>query len=172
MTGRYIIRVVKYFIQLMVILAVIIAILIVAKVVDSDISKIFVNGYDSLWQIALMMACFAAIYPRFGYGRRQAIVPGSDEEVEPVLRQVMEAHGYVEEGDSSHSLRMTGKAGMTGTDGMTGTGIRCFRKKSVTARLTRLWEDRISVERCATGFELEGISRDVVRLVNALRDRG
>ncbi len=157
MTGRYIIRAVKYFIQLMVILAVIIAILIVAKVVDSDISKIFVNGYDSLWQIALMMACFAAIYPRFGYGRRQAIVPGSDDEVEPVLRRVMEAHGYVEEGDSSHSLRMTG------------TEIRCFRKKSVTARLTRLWEDRISVERCATGFELEGISRDVVRLVNALR---
>ena len=149
---RYFIRAAKYFVQLMVILAVIIAILIVAKVVDSDISKIFVNGYDSLWQIALMMACFAAIYPRFGYGRRQAIVPGSDEEVEPVLRRVMEAHGYVE--------------------GPRSGDIRCFRKKSATARLTRLWEDRISVERCATGFELEGISRDVVRLVNSLRDRG
>jgi hypothetical protein len=154
---RYFIRAAKYFVQLMVILAVIIAILVVAKVVDSDISKIFVNGYDSLWQIALMMACFAAIYPRFGYGRRQAIVPGSDEEVEPVLRRVMEAHGYVEEGDSSHSLRMTDAR------------VRRFRKKSVADRVMRIWEDRITVERCATGFELEGISRDVVRLVNALR---
>ena len=70
---KYIIRSIKYFIQLMVILALIIAVLIVAKVVDSDISKIFVNGYDSLWQIALMMAAFAAIYPRFGYSKRQAV---------------------------------------------------------------------------------------------------
>ena len=77
---RYLIRSVKYFVQLMVILCLIIAILIVAKVVDADISRIFVNGYDSLWQIALLMAVFAAIYPRFGYARRQAIVPGSDEE--------------------------------------------------------------------------------------------
>ena len=90
---RYIVRAVKYFFQLMVILALIIAILVVAKVVDADISKIFVNGYDSLWQIALMMAAFAAIYPRFGYVRRQALVPGADEEVEPVLRRVMESHG-------------------------------------------------------------------------------
>ncbi|MBQ6556856.1 MAG: hypothetical protein IJL86_04860, partial [Bacteroidales bacterium] len=64
---RYFIRSVKYFVQLMVILTLIIVILVVAKVVDSDISKIFVNGYDSLWQIALLMAAFAAIYPRLGY---------------------------------------------------------------------------------------------------------
>ncbi|MBR4808789.1 MAG: hypothetical protein IK031_00735, partial [Bacteroidales bacterium] len=77
---KYLIRAVKYFVQLTVILSLIIAILIVAKVVDSDISKIFVNGYDSLWQIALMMAAFAAIYPSFGYGRRRVVVPGSDDE--------------------------------------------------------------------------------------------
>lgn len=157
---RYIVRAVKYFFQLMVILALIIAILVVAKVVDADISKLFVNGYDSLWQIALMMAAFAAIYPRFGYVRRQALVPGADEEVEPVLRQVMEAHGYVEE-----------PAGSSRPFGMTDASVRRFRKKSVADRLMRIWEDRITVERCATGFELEGISRDVVRLVNALRSQ-
>ncbi len=149
---RYFIRSVKYFVQLMVILVIIIAVLIVAKIVPGDISKIFVNGYNSLWQIALLMAAFAAIYPRFGYLRREAVVPGSDDEIEPVLRKVMEAHGYVEEPQ--------------GKD-----GVRAFRKKSVGDKLTRLWEDRISVTRCATGFELEGIGRDVTRLVNALRDR-
>lgn len=136
----------------MVILAIIIAVLVLAKVVDSDISKIFVNGYNSLWQIALMMAVFAAIYPRFGYLRREAVVPGSDEEVEPVLRRVMEAHGYVEEPGRKEDERS-------------------FRKKSVGDRLTRLWEDRICITRSATGFELEGIGRDVTRLCNALRDR-
>ena len=145
---RYFIRSVKYFVQLMVILVIIIAVLILAKVVPGDISEIFVNGYNSLWQIALLMAAFAAIYPRFGYIKREAVVPGSDEEVLSVLRRVMEAHGYVEEGSTL-----------------------CFRKKAAGDRLTRLWEDKITVERCAVGFELEGIGRDVTRLVNALRDR-
>ena len=147
---KYVVRALKYFIQLMVILSLIITILIVAKVVDSDISKIFVNGYDSLWQIALMMLAFAAIYPSFGYGRRRVVVPGADEEVMPVLDRVMNAHRYERE---------------QRTDGRI-----CYRKSSVADRILRLWEDRISVERLATGFELEGYNRDVVRLVNAIRD--
>ena len=148
---RYFIRSVKYFVQLMVILALIIAVLVLAKIVPGDISKVFVNGYDSLWQIALLMAAFAAIYPRFGYARRQAVVPGSDEEALPVLDSVMRAHGYEKE------QRTDGKL--------------CYRKKAVGDRLTRLWEDRITASRCVTGYELEGIGRDVIRILNALRDR-
>lgn len=147
---RYLIRSIKYFVQLMVILALIIAVLILAKVVDADISKVFVNGYDSLWQIALMMAVFAAIYPRFGYVKRQALVPGDDAEAEAVLRRVMEAHGYEREQRKD--------------------GVLCYRKRAAGDRLTRLWEDRITVSRIITGYELEGIGRDVLRLVNALRD--
>jgi len=147
---RYLIRAAKYFVQLLIILSLIIAILVVAKVVEADISQIFVNGYDSLWQIALLMAVFAAIYPRFGYVRRPALVPGSDEEAGAVLDRVMAAHGYERES------RKDGKLS--------------YRRRSVGDRLMRLWEDRISVERVATGYELEGIGRDVVRLVNALRD--
>ena len=157
---RYLIRSVKYFVQLMVILVVVIAILIVAKVVDSDISKIFVNGYDSLWQIAILMAVFAAIYPRFGYVRREVTVPGSDDEAEPILHSVMDAHGYVEESaDSSRSPGMTEKS------------FRSFRKKAAGDRLTRLWEDRITATRTAFGYELEGSGKDVARLCNAVRDK-
>ena len=146
----YLIRAVKYFVQLMVILTIIIAVLIVAKVVDSDISQIFVNGYDSLWQIALMMAAFAAIYPRFGYSRRQALLPGSDEETAPVLEKVMKAYGYEKEDRPD--------------------GVLAYRKRSGADRFMRLWEDRITVTRCATGYELEGANKDVVRLLNALRN--
>lgn len=148
---RYLVRSVKYFVQLMVILAIIIAVLILAKVVSADISQIFVNGYDSLWQIALLMAVFAAIYPRFGYTSRIAVVPGDDEEAGAVLQRVMAAHSYIEVPAAKPECR-------------------CFRKSSVGDRITRLWEDRITVSRVATGYELEGIGRDVVRLVNALRD--
>ena len=147
----YLIRAVKYFVQLLVILALVIAILIVAKVVDSDISQIFVNGYDSLWQIALLMAVFAAIYPKFGYASRQAIVPGSDEETMPMLERVMESYGYKRE---------------ERTD-----GVLAFRKAHIPDRVMRLWEDRITVTRFVSGYELEGANKDVVRIVNALRDR-
>lgn len=147
---RYFIRAAKYFVQLLVILTLIIAALMVAKIVDTDISKLFVNGYDSLWQIALLMAAFAAMYPRLGYARREAVLPGADDEVYPVLDRVMTAQGYVRESRSDGRL--------------------CYRKSSFGARLSRLWEDRITVDRIATGFGLEGYNRDVVRLVNALRD--
>ena len=146
---RYFIRAVKYFVQLMVILAIIIAILIVAKVVDSDISKIFVNGYDSLWQIALMMAAFAAIYPKFGYARRQAILPGSDEETAPVLEKVMNSFGYEKE--------------------RRGDGVLAYRKRGLADRLLRMWEDRITVTRFVSGYELEGPNKDIVRLINVIR---
>lgn len=147
---RYFIRAAKYFVQLLVILTLIIAALMVAKIVETDISKLFVNGYDSLWQIALLMAAFAAMYPRLGYARREAVLPGADDEVYPVLDRVMTAQGYVRESRSDGRL--------------------CYRKSSFGARLSRLWEDRITVDRIATGFGLEGYNRDVVRLVNALRD--
>ncbi len=147
---RYLIRAAKYFVQLLVILSLIIAILIVAKVVEADISQIFVNGYDSLWQIALLMAVFAAIYPRFGYAKRQAIVPGSDEEALPELERVMTALGYERE---------------QRTD-----GVLAFRKRSAGDRLMRLWEDRITVTRFISGFELEGPNKDIVRVINALRN--
>ncbi len=147
---KYAVRALKYFVQLLVILSLIIAILMVAKVVDTDISQLFVNGYDSLWQIALLMAAFAAMYPRLGYARREAVVPGSDDEVYPVLDRVMSAHGYAREKRSD--------------------GVVAYRKTGIGDRITRLWEDRITVTRVAAGFELEGLNRDAVRLVNALRD--
>lgn len=147
---KYIRRAAKYFVQLLVILSLIIAILMVAKIVDSDISQIFVNGYDSLWQIALLMAAFAVMYPRLGYARREAIIAGPDEEVYPVLDRVMTAHGYAREQRAD--------------------GLVCYRKAAFGDRLTRLWEDRITVDRIATGFGLEGYNRDVVRLVNGIRD--
>lgn len=147
---RYLIRAAKYFVQLLVILSLIIAILMVAKVVESDLSKIFVNGYDSLWQIAILMAVFSALFPRLGYARREAVIGGPDEEVYPVLERVMTAHGY------SREQRTDGKL--------------CYRKSAFGDRLTRLWEDRITVDRMATGFGLEGYNRDVVRLVNSIRD--
>ena len=113
---RYLIRAAKYFVQLMVILTLLIAILMVAKVADTDISRLFVNGYDSLWQIALLMAAFALLYPKLGYARREALAPGPDEHVEPLLEKVMTAHGYAREKRAAryHSATACYASGKTG----------------------------------------------------------
>lgn len=145
---KYFIRSVKYFFYLLVILAIIITILVLAGFVEADISKIFVNGYDSLWQICLIMAVFAAIYPRFGFSSRTAHVYGSPEDVRPLLLKVMDLHGYRLEKDSGDSLT--------------------FVKRSVISRLLKMWEDRITVSFDVAGLRLEGISKDLVRLVSGL----
>lgn len=145
---KYFIRSVKYFFYLLVILAVIITILVLAGFVEADISRIFVNGYDSLWQICLIMTVFAAIYPRFGFSSRTAHVYGSPEDVRPLLMKVMDLHGYRLEKDGGDCLT--------------------FVKRSVISRLLKMWEDRITVSFDVAGLKLEGISKDLVRLVSGL----
>lgn len=145
---KYFIRSVKYFFYLLVILAIIITALVLAGLVEADISRIFVNGYDSLWQICLIMAVFAAIYPRFGFSSRTAHIYGSPEDVRPLLMRVMELHGY----------RLEKEDGQTLT----------FVKRSVVSRILKMWEDRITVEPEAAGLRLEGITKDLVRLVSGL----
>ena len=92
---KYLVRALKYFVYLFIILALLIAVLVLTKVVDGNLSTMFVNGTDSLWQIALVMAVFALIYPRFGYSTLPLHMGGSTEEIAPVVKKAMDARGYV-----------------------------------------------------------------------------
>ena len=139
---KYFIRSVKYFFYLLVILAIIITALVLAGFVEADISKIFI------WQICLIMAVFAAIYPRFGFSSRTAHVYGSPEDVKPLVMRVMDLHGYRLEKEDAESMS--------------------FVKRSVISRLLKMWEDRITISYDVAGLRLEGISKDLVRLVSGL----
>ncbi len=141
---KYIMRSLKYFVYLVAILTLIIVILVKAGFVESDVSKIFVNGYDSLWQIALMMAVFAAIYPKFGFSTRTAHFYGTPQEADAALGEVMERLGYkLERQDGEDS---------------------CYVKRSPFSRLVKMYEDRITVRHIAAGLELEGLTKDTVRI--------
>ena len=48
---KYIIRSLKYYCYLILLLTLIILALVLTGFVEADLSKMFVNGYDSLWQI-------------------------------------------------------------------------------------------------------------------------
>ncbi len=145
---KYIVRAVKYFIYLIVLLTLIIAVMVLAGFVESDVSKIFVNGYDSLWQIGLLMAVFAVIYPRFGFSTRTAHFYGTPEEADAALRNVMDLHGYKLEKEED--------------------GVKCFIKRSPVSRLLKMYEDRIVVTHTAAGLEMEGLTKDMVRLASGI----
>ena len=148
---KYLIRALKQFVYLTVFLCLILFILVKAGLAQADISEMFVNGYDSIWQIALIIAAFAAVYPRLGYSSREVHAYGSDEELRPGLREVMEDRGYRLEKEDGETV--------------------CFVKRAPLTRLIKMWEDRITVTRTATGFSVEGLTKDVVRIVSALEYR-
>lgn len=145
---KYIVRSLKYFCYLMILLALIIAALVLTGFVEADLSKMFVNGYDSLWQIALIMLAFALLYPHFGFSSRMAHLGGSPEELRPDVMRVMERLGYRLESEQQ--------------------GEYAFLRRSGVSRALKMWEDRICIRPTAGGLEIEGLTRDLARIVSAL----
>lgn len=145
---KYIIRSIKYFLYLAFILIVVLYAMVAFKFTDGNIQTMFRNGYDSLWQIAGILAIFAATYPKFGYCTRKVIVGGSYSELRDAVVSVMERHKYRLEKEEGENMT--------------------FRLKSPVARIARVAEDRITLTRDISGFEIEGLTRDVVRLIQEL----
>lgn len=148
---KYLVRAAKYFIYLLVILTLVICALVAFKIVDSDISAMFVKGYDSLWQIAAVAAFFSLVYPRFGFTTRKALAPGAPEDTAPVVKAVMANHGY--ELEKAEGDNMT------------------FRKRSPIAKALKMWEDRVSFEKTIAGYNVEGLTKDLVRIISAVEAR-
>jgi len=145
---KYLIRSLKYFCYAVLLLVLIIGALVLTGFVEADLSRMFVNGYDSLWQIGLMLLFFALLYPHFGYSARTAHVYGSPEELRPVVSRVMESLGYRFEQEQE--------------------GRSSFRRRSALSRALKMWEDRITLSPTGAGLELEGLTRDLGRIVSAL----
>jgi len=148
---KYIVRVLKYYIYLAVLLVIFIGILMALGVVGTSIDEIFENGVDSLKYIALILLAFALIYPKLSFVKREAYVKGSYDEVRQGVLDVMQSKGYVLENEAAE--------------------IMVFRKSGWVSRLTRMFEDRISLTKIMTGFELEGYNKDLVRIISALEAR-
>lgn len=145
---RYIIRALKYFVYLSVILFAIITVLVAFGLVEKNIDSMFVNGKDSLWQIALIIAAFSAVYPRIGYSRRELTVPGEPSGVEAEIVRYMKERKY----------DLTSRS----------AGTMVFRKTNALVRTVKMCEDAISFERVLQGYILEGRTKDIVRIESGL----
>lgn len=147
---KYFIRAVKYFIYFTLLFILIMAILVLAGAAEGDISTMFRGGYSALWKIAIIFAVISAIYPSVGFIKKEALIPGSWEEDKDTIIDFMNKRGYKLESED--------------------TGLMTFRKTGVS-RFTRMFEDRITLTAKIGGVVMEGMRKDVIRLVMGLESR-
>lgn len=143
---RYIIRAVKYFIYICVIVVIILCALVLFKVVSPDINVMFTHGWKSVELIAAMFAAVSAFYPMFGYTKRLATVMGDLSDLRKDVLDYMQGKGYTLESEED--------------------GKMVFRSGSFMRRI--IWDDRITIEKGLGGFNVEGVSREVAKIVSAL----
>ena len=144
----YIRRALKYFIQTCLLLAVILAILMFSGMVSKDISVAFQHGWTSVWWILGLFAVMALVYPFFGYQKRMIHVKGDPALAKDGIVEALKIRGYVPESEKDGQL--------------------AFHLSSPVSRAFRMWEDRITLTPVLGGFEVEGLSRDLVRVVSSI----
>ena len=148
---KYIIRAAKYFLYIAVFLVILLVLLSLFNIIGGNVNEIFRNGTKSVWQIALLLVAFSALYPALSFGRRDAIVPGSYEQIRDGVVMLMEDRGYMLEREEGENM--------------------VFRFRSPVRRISHMFEDRITFTRSMSGFELEGYIKDIVRVISALEYR-
>ena len=144
---KYLVRALKYFVQISLIMTLIIIALMLSGLISKDINVAFQKGWTSVGYIALMFAGVSAFYPLFGYTKRRITAPGDPAEYHTLIREAFQDRGYIPDGEGA------------------------FRSASTWQRISRLWEDRITVTPILGGFELEGLGRDLVRVAGSIEHR-
>jgi hypothetical protein len=152
----YIRRALKYFIQICLLFGLIIGILMLSGMVSKDVSVAFQHGWTSVGWILGLFAAMSLAYPFFGYQKRKIQVKGDPALAKDGIVEALKIRGYVLDNEQDGALS--------------------FKLASPVARAFRMWEDRITLTPVLGGFEVEGLSRDLVRVVSSIehyfRDKG
>lgn len=147
-TMRYFLRAIKYFITISVLLALIMVVLAWLKVIPSNPELMFRGGWKSVLEIAVLFAVLSAIYPKFGYCKRDADIAGEYSEIRQGVIEYMNGRGYDLENEDGENM--------------------IFRSRSAYTRIIKMGEDKVTLTRKLGGFTLEGISKEVNRLASGL----
>ena len=141
-------RSLKYFIQASLTVTIILGILMMMGVVSKDISVALIYGWKSVWFILAIFAFFSLIYPFFGYQKRMIHVKGDPALAKDGIAEALRGRGYVLASEAD--------------------GVLKFHLTAPLNRAFRFWEDTITFTPVLGGWEVEGISRDLVRVVSAI----
>ena len=141
-------RALKYFIQITLLLAIILGALMATGLVSTQVDVAFQHGWKSVWWILALFAVMSAVYPIFGYQKRKVYIKGDPAEARGGIIEAMQRRGYVLESEQE--------------------GVLKFHLTAPVNRAARLWEDTITLTPVLGGWEAEGLSRDLVRVVSTL----
>ena len=141
---KYTIRAIKYFFYFAFFATAIILALVFIGIVEADINAIFEHGYDDLWKIALFFGAVAAVYPNVAFINRQVTVDGERNTVKEDIKRFLE--------DRHYDLESEDAEGMT------------FRIHGLAGKLSKMYEDRITIRWNSDGFTMEGLRKDILRL--------
>ncbi len=108
----------------------------------------FRSGWKSVLEIAALFAVLSAIYPKFGYCKRDADIAGEYSEIRQGVIEYMNERGYDLENEDGENM--------------------LFRSRSAYTRIVKMGEDKVTLTRKLGGFTLEGISKEVNRLASGL----
>lgn len=145
---KYTIRAIKYFFYFAFLTSAIIAILVFIGAVEGNIEAIFEGGYDALWKIAIFFAVVAAVYPKLGFIKTVVPVHSEEEETKKEIIGFFKSRRYIQESESN--------------------GTITFRYKDMVGRISKMFEDRITLTRTEGGYEMEGLRKDVMKLAAGL----
>lgn len=145
---KYIIRAIKYFFYFAFFATAIILALVFIGIVEADINAIFEHGYEDLWKIAAFFGIVAAVYPNLAFITRQINIEGERNTIKEDIKTFMRERRYDLESEDS--------------EGMT------FRVYGIAGKLSKMYEDRITIRWNAEGFTMEGLRKDILRLAAGL----
>lgn len=145
---KYLIRSVKYFFYFAFLTTAIVFVLIFIGAVNGDINDIFEGGYNALWKMGLFFAVVAAAYPKLGFVARDVEVDRDWSEVTDVVKDYFKNRRYQLESENADTLT--------------------FIRRSTAERLSRMYEDRITLSKTGTGFRMEGLRKDVLLAASGL----
>ena len=144
----YLRRALKYFIQICLLFGLIIGVLMLSGMVSKDVSVAFQHGWTSVWWILGLFAAMSLAYPFFGYQKRTVRINGDPALARDGIVESLKIRGYVLDSEND--------------------GVLSFNLSSPVNRAFRMWEDRITLKPVLGGFEAEGLSRDLVRVVSSI----
>ena len=149
---KYLIRALKYLVYFAVIFFLIVGIVYLfsaQKMAGISFVGLFKEG--SLPKIALFFVAVAAIYPKLSFYRKEVALDGDFTKYAEMIDEVMTGLDYVPEKREP--------------------GLVTYIKKGAYARLTRMYEDRITFETGDVPVYVEGYRKDLLRILSAINYR-
>ena len=146
---RYLIRALKYLVYFAIIFFLIVGIVFLfssQKAAGLSFIDLFKEG--SLPKIALFFVAVSAIYPKLSFYKKELYLNGDFTKYAEMVDDVMKKFDYVPEKKEP--------------------GCVTYIKNSTYARLTRMFEDRVTFETADNPVKVEGYRKDLLRILSAI----